>query len=66
MGGIFGSPDFSVDDTAEKEAEAKAEKEKQEAINRKRRGLDGTINTSYQGVLNKNDNSQNGKKLLGE
>lgn len=66
MGGIFRSPDFQVDDTAEREAEAKAKEEKQEAIERKRRGLDGTINTSYQGVLKKNENTQRGKNLLGE
>jgi len=66
MGGIFSSPDYEVDDSAEVEAAAKAKEEKQEAINRKRRGMDGTINTSYRGVLNKTENTQSGKSLLGE
>jgi len=66
MGGIFKSPDYGVDDSAEKAAEKKAEEERLNAVERKRRGLDGLVNTSYNGVMKKKENTQTGKKLLGE
>ncbi len=68
MGGIFKSPSPPVyvaetTDTSEEDTEAK-----QEEIARRKRGVSGTINTTYRGVLS-SDNSSDGLKrkvLLGE
>lgn len=66
MGGVFRAPkDNGIDpQIAIKAAEEKAQKE---ALERQRRGLEGTIKTSNTGIL-KTDNEQDfkRKKLLGE
>lgn len=74
MGGVLSVP--SADSSAEKQralaamaAEAAAEEERKKEQERLRRGREGTIRTSYNGILN-SDNSNNTefkrKKLLGE
>ena len=55
MGGVFRAPKIQqrvvpVVDT-EAEAKKRAEKEKQENLERQRRGQEGTIKTSYTGIL---------------
>ncbi len=68
MGGIFKSPSppayvAETTDTSEEDATAK-----QEEIARRKRGVSGTINTTYRGVLSA-DSANNGlqrKVLLGE
>lgn len=66
MGGVFRAP---KDDGIDPQIAIKAaeEKERKEALERQRRGLEGTIKTSNTGIL-KTDNEQEftRKKLLGE
>lgn len=63
MGGVFSSPkevEVPIYDNADKQAE----EERRKALARQRRGLEGTINTSYRGLLTSKDLKR--KKLLGE
>ena len=65
MGGIFSAPSTSAPAVVENSnAEQKAEEERQKALERQRRGVESTIKTSYNGLLNTKD--LNRKKLLGE
>ena len=70
MGGVFKRHKFTqpvvpvVDPDAE--AKKKAEKTKQEDIERQRRGQEGTIKTSYTGILSEKENNLKRKNLLGE
>lgn len=70
MGGIFSgsSPKIEVPaaDTSAQDAEKKAEEERKKALERQRRGMDSTIRTSYNGLLDLKNMEQNRKKLLGE
>ena len=70
MGGVFRAPKIQqrvvpVVDT-EAEAKKRAEKEKQENLERQRRGQEGTITTSYTGILGEKENDLKRKNLLGE
>ena len=70
MGGVFRAPKIQqrvvpVVDT-EAEAKKRAEKEKQENLERQRRGQEGTILTSYTGILGEKENDLKRKNLLGE
>lgn len=47
-------------------AKAEAEAERKKTIERQRRGIEGTINTSFQGILNKKEDGLKRKNLLGE
>lgn len=68
MGKIFsGGPKIELDTgKSAADAEKKAEEERQKALERQRRGLDSTIRTSYNGILNPQQMDLNRKKLLGE
>jgi len=70
MGGKFRAPKIHqrvipVVDT-EAEARKKAEKEKQESLERQRRGQESTIKTSYSGILGEKENNLKRKNLLGD
>ena len=70
MGGVFRAPKIQqrvvpVVDT-EAEAKKRAEKEKQENLERQRRGQEGTIKTSYTGILGEKENDLKRKNILGE
>lgn len=69
MGKVFGggSPKIELNtvDTSV-DANKKADEERQKALERQRRGLDSTIRTSYNGILNPQNMELNRKKLLGE
>ncbi len=73
MGGVFKyfstpkveQPIVPVVDT-EAEAKRKAEEERQENLARQRRGQEGTIRTSYNGILGEKEDSLKRKNLLGE
>ncbi len=70
MGGVFRAPKIQqrvvpVVDT-EAEAKKRAEKEKQENLERQRRGQEGTIQTAYTGILGEKENDLKRKNLLGE
>ncbi len=73
MGGVFKvfstpkikQPIIPVVDT-EAEAQKNAEQEKQENIERQRRGQEGTIRTSYNGILGEKEDNLKRKNLLGE
>lgn len=65
MGGVFRAPKIQqrvvpVVDT-EAEAKKRAEKEKQENLERQRRGQEGTIKTSYTGILGERKMTSNAK-----
>lgn len=66
MGGKKVSTPKPVD--TEKLAREEAEKERIKTIERQRRGIAGTIKTSYRGILesNENNNQTRRKNLLGE
>ena len=70
MGGTFRAPKVQqrVIPVVETEAEAKkrAEKQKQETLERQRRGQESTIKTSYSGILGEKENNLKRKNLLGE
>ena len=73
MGGVFKvfstpkikQPIIPVVDT-EAETQKNAEQEKQENIERQRRGQEGTIRTSYNGILGEKEDNLKRKNLLGE
>lgn len=69
MGGVFQSAPKSkpivIDNSAELTQQQK-EEERQKALERQRRGLEGTIRTSHTGLLGEKENSMQRKKLLGE
>lgn len=73
MGGVFKffstpkpqQPIIPVVDT-QAEAKKKAEQEKQESLERQRRGQEGTIRTSYNGILGEKEDNLKRKNLLGE
>lgn len=73
MGGVFRvfstpkikQPVIPVVDT-QAEAKKNTEQEKQESIERQRRGQEGTIRTSYNGILGEKEDSLTRKNLLGE
>ncbi|MCX4348889.1 MAG: hypothetical protein OSJ76_03790 [Alphaproteobacteria bacterium] len=70
MGGTFRAPKVQqrvipVVDT-EAEAKKRAEKQKQETLERQRRGQESTIKTSYSGILGEKENNLKRKNLLGE
>ena len=64
MGGIFISePKIKVvEDTSAQDAE----KARQEALARQRRGMESTIHTSYTGTFDTKNRDLTRKKLLGE
>ena len=65
MGGVFSAPKTSAPAVVENnDAEKLAEEERQKALERQRRGVESTIKTSYNGLLDTKD--LNRKKLLGE
>ena len=68
MGGVFRAPKIQqrVVPVVDTEAEKRAEKEKQENLERQRRGQEGTIKTSYTGILGEKENDLKRKNLLGE
>ncbi len=57
-------PVYSIDNSAQKKSEAE-EKARKEALARQRRGIESTINTSYNGILDENTKFTR-KKLLGD
>lgn len=70
MGGVFRAPKVQqrvipVVDT-DAEAKKKAEQDRQETLERQRRGQEGTIKTSYAGILGEKENNLKRKNLLGE
>ena len=70
MGGTFRAPKVQqrvipVVDT-EAEAKKRAEKQKQETLERQRRCQDSTSKTSYSGILGEKENNLKRKNLLGE
>lgn len=71
MGGSFSGPKVQYVpyvDNSVAESKAAEEKTRQDALDRQRRGMEGTIRTSYNGILqadNGNDSFKR-KKLLGE
>lgn len=70
MGGTFRAPKvhqrvIPVVDT-EAEAKKRAEKQKEETLERQRRGQESTIRTSYSGILGEKENNLKRKNLLGE
>ncbi len=66
MGGIFSSPKAPDPVDTAKIAQEEAEKERQKILERQRRGMEGTIKTSYQGILQESNGDLVRKKLLGE
>lgn len=73
MGGLFSAPPPPPTVVAPPPApapaedpEAAARAARLEALERRRRGLAGTVNTSYRGVLADSLPSMNRKSLLGE
>lgn len=65
MGGVLKAPkETKVDYDAL--ARQRAEEERQKALERRRRGIDGNIKTSYGGVLGVKEEGLKRKKLLGE
>ncbi len=73
MGGVFKvfstpkikQPIMPVVDT-DAEAKKNTEQEKQENIERQRRGQESTIRTSYNGILGEKEDTLKRKNLLGE
>ncbi len=70
MGGVFrfsapSSTPVVVDNSAEI-AKQQAEEERKKALERQRRGWEGNIKTSYNGLLGEKENNLQRKKLLGE
>ena len=57
-------PVYTIDNSAKEKSEAE-EKARKEALARQRRGVESTINTSYNGILDENAKFTR-KKLLGE
>lgn len=69
MGGVFKSapkPAPVVIDNSAEIAKQQAEEERKKALERQRRGLEGTIRTSQTGLLGEKESSLQRKKLLGE
>lgn len=69
MGKVFGgSPKIEVAPApvANNDAEKNAEAERKKAMERQRRGMDGTIKTSYNGIFDPKNMDLTRKKLLGE
>ena len=67
MGNVFGgAPEVVIPDAGLNEAEKLKEEERKKAIDRQRRGMDSTIKTSYNGVLDTKSMNFNRKELLGE
>lgn len=65
MGGVFSAPKTSAPAVVENDnSEKLAEEERQKALERQRRGVESTIKTSYNGLLDTKD--LNRKTLLGE
>ncbi len=70
MGGTFKAPKvhqrvIPVVDT-EAEAKKRAEIQKEETLERQRRGQESTIRTSYSGILGEKEDNLKRKNLLGE
>lgn len=63
---LGGSPKIELQNTDNSDAEKKAEEERKKALERQRRGLESTIRTSYNGILDTQNHSLNRKNLLGE
>ncbi len=57
-------PVYTIDNSAQEKSEAE-EKARKEALARQRRGIESTINTSYNGILDENAKFTR-KKLLGD
>lgn len=57
-------PVYTIDNSAQEQSAAE-EKARKEALARQRRGLESTINTSYNGILDDNAKFTR-KRLLGE
>lgn len=66
MGGVLKSPKTPKPVDTNKIAKDEAEKERLKILERQKRGMEGTIKTSYQGILQPSENSLVRKKLLGE
>lgn len=69
MGKVFkSSPKIEVvsPQTVEEKVDAEASAEKKDSAERRQRGMDSTIRTSYNGILDVKDMDLNRKKLLGE
>lgn len=68
MGGVFNSPKVEqvIPDTSQEDAAKKSDEERMKALERKRRGIEGNIKTSYTGMLDTKDMNFTRKKLLGE
>lgn len=69
MGGVFRgnpSPAPVVVDNSAAIAKQQEEEERKKALERQRRGLEGNIKTSYQGLLGEKENAMKRKNLLGE
>ncbi len=66
MGGVFRSPSPAPVVDTQAIAAAAAEEERKKAQERRRRGLEGTVKTSYTGILDSDDKEFKRKKLLGE
>lgn len=69
MGKVFkSSPKIEVvsPPVAEEKVEAEASAAKKDTAERQRRGMDSTIRTSYNGILDVKNMDLNRKKLLGE
>lgn len=68
MGKVLGgSPKIKVQNTdSETDAAKKAEAERKKALERQRRGIESTIRTSYNGILDTQKTELNRKNLLGE
>lgn len=68
MGGVFSSPKVEtvVPDTSQADVAKKADEERVKSLERKRRGIEGNIKTSYTGMLDTKDMNFTRKKLLGE
>lgn len=70
MGKIFAGSaprvEYVSNNNAELEANKKADEERKKALDRQRRGMESTIQTSYTGVLEPKNMELNRKRLLGE
>lgn len=69
MGKVFkSSPKIEVvsPQAVEEKVDAEASAEKKDSAERRQRGMDSTIRTSYNGILDVKDMDLNRKKLLGE
>ena len=66
MGGVFSSPKKPEVVDYDAIAKQKADEERKKNLERQRRGIEGTIKTSYTGILKTKSMEQNRKNLLGD